>query len=77
VKGSYSRGVAHTSAEVDANEKDPRKWINPLETRLPLAPSLKIYCFYGMYLLRLPWILNTDRIRNRQTNRTFLFLPQA
>lgn len=48
VKGSYSHGVAHTSAEVEANEKDPRKWINPLETRLPLAPSLKIYCFYGV-----------------------------
>ncbi|KAH6890954.1 Lecithin:cholesterol acyltransferase-domain-containing protein [Thelonectria olida] len=48
LKGSYSRGVAHTIAEVEANEKDPRKWINPLETRLPLAPSLKIYCFYGV-----------------------------
>ncbi|KAK3690035.1 Lecithin:cholesterol acyltransferase-domain-containing protein [Podospora appendiculata] len=48
VKGSYSQGVAHTTAEVDANEHDPRKWINPLETRLPLAPSLKIYCFYGV-----------------------------
>jgi phospholipid:diacylglycerol acyltransferase len=47
VKGSYSHGVAHTTAEVEANEKEPRKWINPLETRLPLAPSLKIYCFYG------------------------------
>lgn len=51
VKGSYSQGVAHTSQEVEANEKDPRKWINPLETRLPLAPNLKIYCFYGMYYL--------------------------
>jgi len=48
IKGSYSRGVAHTTAEVKANEKDPKKWINPLETRLPLAPSLKIYCFYGI-----------------------------
>ncbi|KAF7555045.1 hypothetical protein G7046_g6653 [Stylonectria norvegica] len=48
IKGSFSRGVAHTSAEVEANEKDSRKWINPLETRLPLAPSLKIYCFYGV-----------------------------
>jgi len=47
IKGSYSHGVAHTTAEVEANEKDQRKWINPLETRLPLAPSLKIYCFYG------------------------------
>lgn len=48
VESSYSRGVAHTSAEVEANEDDPRKWINPLETRLPLAPSLKVYCFYGV-----------------------------
>ncbi|TGO72278.1 hypothetical protein BELL_0472g00040 [Botrytis elliptica] len=48
VKGSYSHGVAHTTAEVEANEKDPKKWINPLETRLPLAPNLKIYCFYGI-----------------------------
>ncbi|KAH8891667.1 LACT-domain-containing protein [Thozetella sp. PMI_491] len=48
VEGSYSQGVAHTSAEVMANERDPRKWINPLETRLPLAPSLKVYCFYGV-----------------------------
>lgn len=48
VKSSYSRGVAHTKAEVEANELDPGKWINPLETRLPLAPSLKIYCFYGV-----------------------------
>ncbi|KAK4228149.1 putative phospholipid:diacylglycerol acyltransferase [Podospora fimiseda] len=48
VKKSYSQGIAHTTKEVNENEKDPRKWINPLETRLPLAPSLKIYCFYGV-----------------------------
>ncbi|KJK84170.1 hypothetical protein H634G_00533 [Metarhizium anisopliae BRIP 53293] len=48
VKNSYSHGVAHTAAEVEANEKDPNKWINPLETRLPNAPNLKIYCFYGV-----------------------------
>lgn len=48
VTSSYSWGVAQTTAEVQANEVDPRKWINPLETRLPLAPSLKIYCFYGV-----------------------------
>ncbi|KAF5692585.1 phospholipid:diacylglycerol acyltransferase [Fusarium denticulatum] len=48
LKGSYSRGIAHTIAEVEANELDPKKWINPLESRLPLAPSLKIYCFYGV-----------------------------
>lgn len=48
IERSYSRGVARTAAEVEANERDPRKWVNPLETRLPLAPSLKIYCFYGV-----------------------------
>ncbi|KAL2194583.1 Lecithin:cholesterol acyltransferase-domain-containing protein [Corynascus similis CBS 632.67] len=48
ITGSYSWGVAQTTAEVEANEDDPRKWTNPLETRLPLAPSLKIYCFYGV-----------------------------
>ncbi|ROW01772.1 hypothetical protein VPNG_07820 [Cytospora leucostoma] len=48
IKGSYSHGVARTTKEVEENEKDPGKWINPLETRLPLAPNLKIYCFYGV-----------------------------
>ena len=48
VKSSYSHGVARTTAEVEANAEDQRKWMNPLETRLPLAPNLKIYCFYGM-----------------------------
>ncbi|KAG6006096.1 hypothetical protein E4U21_007393 [Claviceps maximensis] len=48
IKNSYSHGVAHTAAEVEANEKNPLKWINPLETRLPNAPNLKIYCFYGV-----------------------------
>ncbi|KAL2375187.1 phospholipid:diacylglycerol acyltransferase [Blastomyces gilchristii SLH14081] len=45
---NYSHGVAHTTEEVEANEKDPRTWLNPLEARLPLAPNLKIYCFYGV-----------------------------
>ncbi|KAK5995772.1 Phospholipid:diacylglycerol acyltransferase [Cladobotryum mycophilum] len=48
IKRSYSRGVAHTAAEIEANGNDPSKWINPLETRLPKAPNLKIYCFYGV-----------------------------
>lgn len=45
---SYSHGVAHSKKEVEANQLIPRKWINPLETRLPKAPSMKIYCFYGI-----------------------------
>jgi phospholipid:diacylglycerol acyltransferase len=48
VFSSYSHGVAHTKQEVEANEQDPRKWLNPLEARLPLAPDMKIYCFYGV-----------------------------
>ncbi|EAW21567.1 phospholipid:diacylglycerol acyltransferase [Aspergillus fischeri NRRL 181] len=48
VLNSYSHGVAHTTKEVEANENDPRTWLNPLETRLPLAPDMKIYCFYGV-----------------------------
>lgn len=48
VQEAYSHGVAHTKSEVEMNERKPSKWINPLETRLPLAPSLKIYCFYGV-----------------------------
>ncbi|EEP77146.1 conserved hypothetical protein [Uncinocarpus reesii 1704] len=48
VHRSYSHGVARTRNEVETNEADPRKWLNPLEARLPLAPNLKIYCFYGV-----------------------------
>ncbi|KAH0543296.1 hypothetical protein FGG08_002359 [Glutinoglossum americanum] len=49
VLANYSHGIAHTERDVEKkNERDPRKWTNPLETRLPNAPSLKIYCFYGV-----------------------------
>jgi phospholipid:diacylglycerol acyltransferase len=48
IKRSYSHGVAHNTAEVIENDNVQNKWINPLETRLPNAPSLKIYCFYGV-----------------------------
>lgn len=48
VTGSYSHGLATTRNEVEANEKIPSKWVNPLEVRLPYAPNMKIYCFYGI-----------------------------
>jgi phospholipid:diacylglycerol acyltransferase len=48
IQTSYSHGVAHTTSEVEANQLLQHKWVNPLETRLPLAPNLKIYCFYGI-----------------------------
>ncbi|BFZ56864.1 phospholipid:diacylglycerol acyltransferase [Savitreella phatthalungensis] len=45
---NYSHGVALTQREVERNDRDPSKWINPLEVSLPYAPNLKIYCFYGV-----------------------------
>jgi phospholipid:diacylglycerol acyltransferase len=45
---SYSHGVAHTKDKVESNQMIPQKWMNPLETRLPLAPDMKIFCFYGV-----------------------------
>lgn len=48
VLSNYSHGVAHTQEEVERNDLIPRKWVNPLESRLPHAPSMKIYCFYGV-----------------------------
>ncbi|KAL7276467.1 phospholipid:diacylglycerol acyltransferase [Rhizina undulata] len=48
VERNWSHGVAWTREEVERNEKVPRTWVNPLESRLPFAPSLKIYCFYGI-----------------------------
>ncbi|KAK4574166.1 phospholipid:diacylglycerol acyltransferase [Recurvomyces mirabilis] len=48
VQQAYSHGVAYTRKVVEDNNAIPAKWINPLETRLPLAPDMKIYCFYGI-----------------------------
>lgn len=48
VRGNYSHGVAHTVEEIERNQRIPNKWVNPLESRLPLAPDMKIYCFYGV-----------------------------
>lgn len=43
----YSDGIANPS-EIAKNDLDHRKWINPLESRLPKAPKMKIYCMYGI-----------------------------
>ena len=48
IQSSYSHGVAHSKKEVEDNRLIPAKWINPLESRLPIAPKMKIYCFYGI-----------------------------
>lgn len=43
----YSDGIAQPN-EMDKNDLDHRKWINPLESRLPNASKMKIYCMYGV-----------------------------
>ena len=43
----YSDGIAQPN-EIHKNDLDHRKWINPLESRLPKAPKMKIYCMYGI-----------------------------
>ena len=47
IKNAYSWGIA-SSKEMIKNDDHPSTWTNPLEARLPNAPSLKMYCFYGV-----------------------------
>lgn len=51
-----SRGDAHFSHGLADNLEDPKYehfkyWSNPLETRLPNAPNMEIYCMYGVGIL--------------------------
>jgi phospholipid:diacylglycerol acyltransferase len=44
---NYSFGIERDEKILKQNDLDHRKWTNPLEVRLPYAPSMKIYCVYG------------------------------
>lgn len=44
---SASQGIANP-AHVTWNDYQPRTWMNPLESRLPNSPDMKIYCLYGI-----------------------------
>lgn len=44
----YSTGIALSRKEIVANDKVHRTWMNPLESQLPYAPELKIYCMHGI-----------------------------
>ncbi|RDB25313.1 Phospholipid:diacylglycerol acyltransferase [Hypsizygus marmoreus] len=44
---NYSFGIERDENALNRNNFDPTKWTNPLEVRLPKAPSMKIYCVYG------------------------------
>lgn len=43
----HSDGIA-TPSQAAKNDQKPRTWVNPLESRLPRAPTTKIYCLYGI-----------------------------
>lgn len=47
---NYSMGISESKKELEKNNKDPKKWSNPLESQLPIAPSMKIFCLYGVGL---------------------------
>ncbi|KAK0486020.1 phospholipid:diacylglycerol acyltransferase [Armillaria novae-zelandiae] len=44
---NYSFGIERNEATLKRNDGDHTKWTNPLEVRLPNAPSMKMYCVYG------------------------------
>ncbi|KAJ3570900.1 hypothetical protein NP233_g4095 [Leucocoprinus birnbaumii] len=45
---NYSFGIERDEEKLKKNGNDPVKWSNPLEVQLPHAPSMKIYCVYGV-----------------------------
>ncbi|CAE6353271.1 unnamed protein product [Rhizoctonia solani] len=44
---NYSYGFERDPEQLAKNDDDHTKFSNPLEVRLPNAPSLRIYCLYG------------------------------
>ena len=48
INDQYNFDYALTPEELAENEKHHRFWTNPLQVALPNAPSLKIYCIYGV-----------------------------
>ncbi|KAI8377935.1 Lecithin:cholesterol acyltransferase-domain-containing protein [Radiomyces spectabilis] len=50
LKRNYSFGITTSKKQLAINDNDPRTWSNPVESKLPIAPNMKIYCFYGVGL---------------------------
>lgn len=48
VEQNYSNGIEYDEAKLKENNQDPRKWSNPLEIALPIAPSMKVIAMYGV-----------------------------
>ncbi|KAM0755788.1 LACT-domain-containing protein [Meredithblackwellia eburnea MCA 4105] len=47
ISANFSFGFERDPEQLKRNDQDHRKWTNPLEIRLPTAPSMSIYCLYG------------------------------
>ncbi|RKP26338.1 Lecithin:cholesterol/phospholipid:diacylglycerol acyltransferase [Syncephalis pseudoplumigaleata] len=47
IKKYYSYGLAPTAEVLAANARQHQTWSNPLETTLPNAPDMQVYCLYG------------------------------
>ncbi|KAH8996300.1 LACT-domain-containing protein [Lactarius akahatsu] len=47
IAANYSYGIERDEEALKRSDIDHTKWTNPLESRLPNAPSLQIYCVYG------------------------------
>ncbi|KAI8148004.1 Lecithin:cholesterol acyltransferase-domain-containing protein [Fennellomyces sp. T-0311] len=50
LQSNYSFGISTDKKQLKKNALDHTKWSNTLETQLPNAPSMKIYCLYGVGL---------------------------
>ncbi|KAJ4483601.1 LACT-domain-containing protein [Lentinula aciculospora] len=44
---NYSFGIERDEDALSYNDLDHTKWTNPLEVKLPNAPSMKMFCVYG------------------------------
>ena len=79
----YSDGIAQPN-EIAKNDLDHRKWINPLESRLPNAKNMKIYCMYGIghdtergYVYRARSAEETSKFTKESVDPRELVLPMS
>ncbi|CAG8650933.1 22413_t:CDS:10 [Dentiscutata erythropus] len=47
LSNNFSYGIITSEDEILNKTNDHTKWTNPLESQLPYAPNMKIYCLYG------------------------------
>ena len=59
---TYSHGIAATPKEMQRVRARPTSWGNMLESQLPFAPKMRVYCAYGV---------------NRATERAYHFLDRG